>query len=73
MTKVARAINLKKTAEEVYKPEMDKLKKAVNVLAERVRILEKKIGSVPVDAEVIDSGPVLNKKKEILHASKSEG
>ena len=64
--KTVRAHEVQAQAEKVFGPKLKKLEAAVKVLADRLREVEKKVGSVPVapTAKVIGTGSVLNNPKK---------
>ncbi len=73
MTKTIRMHQIQEAAKKLFSPKLSKLEKKIDLLAGRIRTLERQLGSVPIQqAEVIEEGAVLTKKKELSNASSSK-
>ena len=65
MTKTIRAHQVQDMAEKLFGAKLREMENALKDLTTRFRVLEGKVGAVPIDnAEVIEEGSVLNKSKE---------
>ena len=74
MTKTIRMHQIQAAAEKLFGPKLSELNKKVGGLADRVRMLERNRGVIPIaEAETVEKGAVLKKKKELKDASKSSG
>ena len=73
MTKTIRAHQVQAAAEKLFGPKLVKLSSKVDKLAERLARIERNRGAVAVqEANVIEEGAVLNKKKELSNASSNK-
>lgn len=71
MTKTIRMHQVQAAAEKLFGPKLAKLNSKVDSLASRVSILERNRGAVPIaEAEIVEEGAVLKKKKELKDASR---
>ena len=64
--KTVRAHEVQDAGEKLFGPKLRKLEDAVKVLGDRLREVERKVGSIPVAplVKVIESGSVLTKVKK---------